>query len=205
MDHLVHQSLDYLRTMYPDDWSVCSKGTPMWRLGQHSIGVVNLARLTGAHHLLPCALMQCCSLGSSVVDGFAREDGTREYLSTQDLGLCFNAKDKLIEARVQIARTIFEAMDEECDDDASCECEGDILYVLPALEAGILPGLCTPKPLASWGSFIKANMPRLCPQCRQTLSNRATAARRATFERLPTLMGVGPLENWGKKKVTKAA
>lgn len=63
MDHLVHQSLDYLRTMYPDDWSVCSKGTPMWRLGQYSIGVVNLARLTGAHHLLPCALMQCCSLG----------------------------------------------------------------------------------------------------------------------------------------------
>lgn len=96
-------------------------------------------------------------------------------------------------------------MDEECDDDASCECEGDILYVLPALEAGILPGLCTPKPLASWGSFIKANVPRLCPQCRQTLSNRATAARRATFERLPTLMGVGPLEDWGKKKATKAA
>ncbi|KAI0753723.1 hypothetical protein C8Q74DRAFT_1320211 [Fomes fomentarius] len=94
MDHLVQQSLDYLRTI------VCSKGPPVWRLRQYSIGVVNLTRLTGAHHLLPCALMQCCSLGSSVVDGFAREDGTREYLSPQDLGLCFNAKDKLIEARV---------------------------------------------------------------------------------------------------------
>ncbi|TFK84831.1 hypothetical protein K466DRAFT_601694 [Polyporus arcularius HHB13444] len=105
VDRLVEEGLKYLRTLYPDDFSTLEKRrdeeVPD---AAYAISVVNIARLTGADYLLPVALAQCCQLRSDIVKGFRREDGTCEYLSTVDLGRCFQAKELLIEARVQTFR-----------------------------------------------------------------------------------------------------
>ncbi len=54
-----------------------------------AVGVVNLARLVQCDAILPSALAVCCSLeATALIDGFLREDGTRERLSGDDLNLC---------------------------------------------------------------------------------------------------------------------
>lgn len=58
----------------------------------HSIGVVNLAHLTGETSLLPTALLACCLLEGALVGGFEHEDGTREQLTLDDVSQCFVAK-----------------------------------------------------------------------------------------------------------------
>ncbi|KAI0753736.1 hypothetical protein C8Q74DRAFT_1306677 [Fomes fomentarius] len=46
--------------------------------------------------LLPPALYICCNLGGAVLDEWAREDGTIEHLSEQDLRLCINGSCALV-------------------------------------------------------------------------------------------------------------
>ena len=44
------------------------------------------------------------------MQAFEREDGRREYLTTEDLGRCFTAKDKLALWNAEEALIIFEAI-----------------------------------------------------------------------------------------------
>ncbi|KAI1795360.1 hypothetical protein LXA43DRAFT_1178816 [Ganoderma leucocontextum] len=89
MSQYVEYTLGYLKEHYTDDfdeWEDTNCSPPSFS-PEHAIGVVNLARLIGADSLLPTALLVCCGLGKSLVNGFQRADGSREHLTLDDIGL----------------------------------------------------------------------------------------------------------------------
>ena len=68
----------------------------------YAIAAVNLAHLTDTSSILPSAFYHCALLLSRVLLGFTREDGTKEYLSQNDLGRCMDGTAKLVAARTSI-------------------------------------------------------------------------------------------------------
>ncbi|EJF60259.1 hypothetical protein DICSQDRAFT_171229 [Dichomitus squalens LYAD-421 SS1] len=142
-EKLVEEGLRYLRRAYPTrltsshplysdvykDSTPIREDRPKDYIKQSAIAVVNLARLTENHALLPLALLECCKLGETIMQGFEREDGTREHLAVEDLGRCFAVKNKLILRNVDAALKVFERAridyepwgeDGECYDEESC-------------------------------------------------------------------------------------
>ena len=85
--------------MYPSTYSAYCSRTGCFP-GVWSIHVVNLARLIGAHDLIPVALMECCKAGGKIVYGCQSpiSPGIREGLSAPDLQLLFQAQKQLIKA-----------------------------------------------------------------------------------------------------------
>ena len=104
-DKIVNRCVEYLKRYYHDDFSLWRNDEAVFSPPKfkpiHNIGVVNLARLLGADVMLPGALMGCCMLDMEIVEGFAREDGTREMLSLEDLGRCYLGRAKLLEANAE--------------------------------------------------------------------------------------------------------
>ncbi|RPD58576.1 hypothetical protein L226DRAFT_466520 [Lentinus tigrinus ALCF2SS1-7] len=84
----------------------------------YAIAAVNLARLTDTPSILPSAFYHCALLQSRVLLGFTREDGSKEYLSQDDLGRCMDGMPKLIASRntttLGLARCIQESGAENC-------------------------------------------------------------------------------------------
>ena len=200
IDSLVEESLKYLRKYYPSTMDGFCKNhgktlNPTW-----AITVVNLARLTGAHYLLPMALADCCRLGASIVYGVAGQtaDGTREHLSITDIGLCFQAKDRLVEARVQAFARMFDDLKAARED--VCECEDaddeDFEQVHGELLDGEIAGLCSPNVWDSLAVRIWERIPEICKPCRKALFEAEREQQKAIFERLPDLVGV-TVEGWG--------
>lgn len=170
--------------------------------------MVNLARLTGAHDLLPMALVDCCRLGPELVYGVVQPDGTRVHLSTADLALCFQAKDKLIQARVRAFSAILKELQRMRTQGELCTDErGDDLLDVDRLQEdmldGELPALCTPN---VWDSLTKLVIGRasdeLCQECKTAITEAELLQQEATFERLPELVGV-TVEGWGKDTSSK--
>ncbi len=198
VDRLVEEGLKYLRTLYPDDFSTLEKRrdeeVPD---AAYAISVVNIARLTGADYLLPVAFAQCCQLRSDIVKGFRREDGTCEYLSTVDLGRCFQAKELLIEARVQAALSIFDGIPaKDC-----LERDDDTMY-LRQLQADLPMGqvvpLCRGDVFRKWWPALSYCVPSLCRECDDMLARANTQKQRELFFRLPELVGV-EVQEWRRK------
>ncbi|KAI1795374.1 hypothetical protein LXA43DRAFT_855926, partial [Ganoderma leucocontextum] len=106
LDHLLDSTLGYLRRYYPTNFNTYANfltPPPLFR-PIHSIGVVNLACLTGAHDLLPIALYECCSLAAvELLRGFRRNDGTHKLLSSADLALCIGAQATLVKVHIERA------------------------------------------------------------------------------------------------------
>ncbi|OJT11096.1 hypothetical protein TRAPUB_12380 [Trametes pubescens] len=106
-----------LKNYYPDIFN-------RWDSGQfrHLIGVVDLARLIGELSMLPVAFWRCCGLGSHLVHGSTREDGIRENLAPDDLGLCFATQQRLIKAGVRARLCVFSpTVSEKFQNAAKCE------------------------------------------------------------------------------------
>ncbi|KAI0640931.1 hypothetical protein C8Q79DRAFT_873204, partial [Trametes meyenii] len=62
----------------------------------HPIAAVNLARLTGTLDILPYAMYMCFLLDGKLLDGWTREDGTVEYLNSQDFRRCLDARAAIV-------------------------------------------------------------------------------------------------------------
>ncbi len=112
IEDLVEQSLEYLKEWYTNDfdiWDSHSNNIPPGFASHHAIGVVNIARLTGCDIILPTALSTCCFdlSGDEIVQGYLRQDGSRELLSTKDLARCFTARLRLAQASVSAVLSAF--------------------------------------------------------------------------------------------------
>ncbi|RDX48940.1 hypothetical protein OH76DRAFT_1351373 [Lentinus brumalis] len=198
IDGLVEEGLKYLRTFYPDDYFTLEK-----RRREEApsticaIGVVNIARLTGADYLLPVALVECCRLGSDIVEGLRREDDTIESLSTADLGRCFEAKQKLIETRVEAAFDIFDG--EPSEDCSAREKDTEHLRELHTdLSQTLSHRLCSPDVLERWWPSLSHYIPPLCAECDGMFRQADRDRQRAIFHHLPELVGVD-VEGWKTK------
>ncbi|KAI0632679.1 hypothetical protein C8Q77DRAFT_1058523 [Trametes polyzona] len=158
----------------------------------HAIGVVNLARLTGELSLLPVALWRCCRLGSDLVYGYTREDGTRETLTFEDLGLCFAAQEKLIQAGVRARLRIFsQKVAIKCQ--TSTKCKEVLAKACRSLEKKT-------DLVASTDLFVPytriCGALALCVTCLSEVKARDKEERRAMWKRLPSLLGI-VVPGWG--------
>ncbi|KAI0742393.1 hypothetical protein C8Q80DRAFT_905102 [Daedaleopsis nitida] len=199
IDPLVEEALKSLRKLYPSDFDSFRRTHDRAPPPTSAIAVVNIARLTGADYLLPVALAECCRLGAAIVHGFLREDGTREHLSAFDLGLCFQAKEKLIEARVEAVARVFspDILDE---DDENCQADGmdasDVPDFFWTLANGSVSGLCTPHVWESVMPLLRRSMPDVCVKCKKVLRDEELHQQRRIFQHLPALVGV-VVDGWG--------
>lgn len=193
MTRLFKQALDYLKTYYTnnyDAWYRYNGFVPPGFVDEDAIGVVNLVRFLGETSLLPTALLACCQLGREIVDGFKREDGTREQLALRDIGLCFAAKPWLVQASIGVAlHALRPVAAEKCTRAAKCRTgfRHLMLKVEKRLDevAGADPFL---------GPFSILNVSdvdsELCQICKAMAKSRESKEKRAVWARLPEILGI---------------
>ena len=199
MDDLVTQGLAHLREVYPSSFAVYRKRPRSFSLA-YAIHVIRLARLTSAHDLLPVAFMECCALGPALVNGYLREDGAREHLAPADVGRCFQAQLRLVEARANASLLLFQpgSATANCEDgDYERSDEEEIALVRNSIAHGKHPGLCNPMVFESWQRFVRERLPELCDGCRRSFKDRELGIFADVFARLPELVGV-TVDGWKK-------
>ena len=162
----------------------------------HSIGAVNLARLTGTASILPVALYDCCRLGESLLDGWKRDDGEVEYLSAADVRLCFGARERLaVEGYKRFVR-IFDKRSEKCKtpNDCPARLSGFLCHV--ARDASPIP-LSPLTALANYKDCIPAisKVRQVCPECDKELKTRNEKERKDMWKKLPEMFGI-KLPEW---------
>ncbi|OJT06025.1 hypothetical protein TRAPUB_3123 [Trametes pubescens] len=212
-DQMVQRSIDYLKDYFPDDidvWVDDAPHDPPKFEPIHRIGVVNLARTTGADALLPVALARCCLLDGEIVGGFAREDGTQEVLARADLARVFAGKARLMHTNVYATHRVFrQAVAKECRRAKACE------GVLKRLLGELVQDEAVMDPLRltyAWGAYVdrievkKGDGEReLCAKCYAMLkTERVKEEQRALFRALPGMMGV-TVDGWATKPGMDAA
>ncbi|OBZ70939.1 hypothetical protein A0H81_09344 [Grifola frondosa] len=189
------QALSYLKISFTDKFSDHiddhHEGPVAFELNDvRAIAVVNLARLVGADSMLPVALYRCSQLGSEIIHGFSREDGTREQLTADDLGRCINGKMALVRASVMAAfRILLAPLSAEACMDGHCG-RKDLAHVLDDLAQD--DDLITYRVLTPW--LPECDM--FCKNCHDTLLSRDLKERRNIWLQLPSFMGVA-VEGWG--------
>ncbi|KAI0776631.1 hypothetical protein BD413DRAFT_225471 [Trametes elegans] len=195
---LYQEALAVLKGYFPasfDDWNSIERDSFFTCEDIHSIGAVNLARLMDEPTLLPAALWRCCRLGSDLVYGFTRKDGTQEHLTWEDLGLCFAAKGRILKAGVRARlRTFYPVVDPKCKSDGACR--SALLKLGRALEED-LDGVAETDPLVPYTRIpVKDKLP-LCSNCRAMVRARDERERRVIWDRLPQLLGI-EVPGWGQ-------
>ena len=206
---LMQRALEYLKRYFHDNFDAWKDDAAVFAPPKferaHCIGVVNLARLTGQHKMLPGALMGCCQLGAEIADGFPRESasdsdggGGRETLSPEDLARCFVGRAKLLEWN---ARATLRILHQEVHADCTQRkrCAEVLLRMLTALEESSV--LYSLRWDWSWMPWLDKKDPdrELCGACYGMLgkNGRQKEQQRVIFDQLPALMQV-EVKHWGK-------
>lgn len=195
MSNLFEHAIKCLKTYYTTQLDVWVaepfREPPGFNDGAH-IGVVNLARLTGEASLLPIALLCCCTLDAALMRGFEREDGTREQLTLDDIGLCFVAKGRLIQESVRIALNVFQStVAKDCTTVAKCRSGLSKMRTALKDRASELALVDPFEPFHDMFQGIQ-----VCQYCTAMLEERDLRERRAAWARLPEILGIGPLADW---------
>ena len=154
-----------------------------------AIGVVNIARLVGAEVLLPMALFDCCQLGEEILDGFLKEDGTREHLSLDDQKRCLKASYDLRCARICQAIFIFERFvpPDDCEDS-----ETDAMMVKDHFDEMF----CSMQ-FHTVAYFDAWTLPKhICQSCNDALDDRLYKQSQKVYNLLPICVGVTVAEGW---------
>ncbi|KAL1938142.1 hypothetical protein VTO73DRAFT_11971 [Trametes versicolor] len=204
IERLVGHSIEYLKQYFTEDldtWSENDGQGPPGFTTPQAIGLVNLAHLTGETSLLRTAYLTCCKLGANIVDGLVREDGTREHLSMEDLGLCFAAKSRLTqEALANVIYIFAPPVSPTCTNPTMC---GAQLALLTKCAGTIFA-----EPLALIGPFVSIRKimwaaaerdPILCRHCWALLNRRDVERRTGLWKQLPNIFGLidGPSNEGG--------
>ncbi|OJT09463.1 hypothetical protein TRAPUB_14066 [Trametes pubescens] len=192
MTRLLEQALTYLKTYYTNDYDAWQKKESWNPPGFHdedAIGVVNLARFLGETSLLPTALLACCQLGRDLINGFAREDGTREQLTLDDIGLCLEAKPRLVQESSRTVLHVFEPMASvRCL--SAGKCRGGFRRILKMVEDRVADVVGT-DPFRYLFKALGADADgELCQNCRAMAESREYAETRRVWARLPEILGI---------------
>ncbi|OSD03791.1 hypothetical protein PYCCODRAFT_1466699 [Trametes coccinea BRFM310] len=202
--YIVERSLEYLKNYFVYQFRSHDRTRfplPPSFENIHCIGVVNLARMTGTDVLLAPALMACCLLGASeLMNGFAREDGTREVLSNDDIGRCFVGRAALVEATILFMLNISDqTLSSGCTRPSRCK----KVFLCLLNNTKHQNNLGTFSRL-SWYCFFYRWVEsqdfnrRLCWPCCDMLRNRENQLHDDTWRRLPELMGLS-VQSWAEE------
>ncbi len=111
------------------------------------------------------------------------------------MGLCFQAKDKLIEARVHAFQQLFDPkVRQRCTAIAADNVYFNRFY--SDLTGGAVPGLYTPNVWDSFSGYMSARIPGVCESCKQAFIAEDVAQQKRIFDGLPALLGIA-VEGWG--------
>ena len=200
---LYTQSLAYLKRYFPstfESWvSLSVYAPPGWDTVE-TIGAINLARFTSEFTILPSAFVACICAGpeaTGIGHGIAREDGSREHLSPDDLTVCFNGKTNLRAAAVTaFLRTVRPMAARECSAGSACKrALRDVNLNLEQHVESLLGG----NPFAGYETFFeKRGGLGVCEPCAAMLRERSAKERRDVWDRLPELLGID-VPGWGEQ------
>ena len=141
-----------------------------------------------AAHLLPTALLACCTRTASPVYGYMREDGTCEYLSPADLARCFSGAVSLMRASAAATLRVFSPdVAQRCRARASCE-RALGKHLAGAQDCVGRADPFEPIDLGEWGVRGLGSM--LCALCFEMVKDREAREREALWKGLPELVGV---------------
>ncbi len=194
MNSIYGQAMDYLKGHFTDSLFIYKKTSTFMPPGfehlKYAIGVVNLARLTEEDTVLPTALWMCCRMGADIVNGFTYSDGERETLSSPDLGLCFVAKARLLQATtLAYMQTFADLPAGICalkDGDDRCR---RALRELSDIK--IVAAITMPNPMSIYKSTLPgADAPQLCKACATAITQRQVQRQRESWAKLPSLLGI---------------
>ncbi|EJF60263.1 hypothetical protein DICSQDRAFT_171233 [Dichomitus squalens LYAD-421 SS1] len=209
-EQLVEEGLRHLRLAYPNQ--LTSDSTPVRRerpadlINQAAIVAVNLARLTESDDLLPLALLECCKLGETITQGYEREDGTKEYLSPEDLGRCFAAKAKLAlrnaEAVLQVQEAASPGNLERVFKDHRCngreECASLLALWRRLFCAGAVGDIEVDRLLMEDGNELFRSR-SLCSGCLRCVDYLLMQQRTKFWNALPEIFNISVPEGWKVK------
>ena len=199
-------------TSHPQHSHVYKDSTPIKKdrpkdfINEYAIGVVNLARLTESNDLLPLALLECCNLGGTILQGFEREDGTREYLTTEDLGRCFTVKHKLALRNAEGALKATEASragfepwydEDECLEPDVCT---KLLEAWHSLLSNGAVRLIAVDQLLAEGKEDLFRSQSLCQRCLEHMDELFYRQRARFWNALPDIFGVTVSDDWRVKE-----
>ncbi|KAI0669074.1 hypothetical protein C8Q78DRAFT_978509 [Trametes maxima] len=201
MSQLVDHAIAFLKGHFSDKFAVWANhkscGFPDFE-PVHSIGVVNLARLTGETSLLPTALLACCALGKEIAQGFRRDNGTREYLSSGDVGRCFSAHGRLVGEYIRIALTVFNpVISDGCTRQRRCRTKFQAF--VNGFKAGadkVEAPYVFVKSLHRSLRFVYPDF-NLCESCEEMVEKRAIDEQLALWKQLPEIMDI-TVHGWGE-------
>ncbi|RDX43636.1 hypothetical protein OH76DRAFT_1409885 [Lentinus brumalis] len=200
MHTLLTDALDYLRPYYPDKFDARVQAAAY--AGVCAIGVVNLARLTSSHTLLPAALLACSRLSAEeLADGLYYEDGSWECLSGNDMWLCCVKKEAIVADCMAASLVILDSatLPSHCKSPQKCTTNVQRALHDPN-NIGLLTGRVGAENKA-WWSFV--NGLALCALCRRFVWDRYIEERRSFWHRLPILFGIS-VPGWDTGEETTA-
>ncbi|TFK85583.1 hypothetical protein K466DRAFT_494464, partial [Polyporus arcularius HHB13444] len=157
------------------------------------IGLINLAQLTGAIHLLPGLFMICvwCLDGNTLLQGVAWLDASKDTLSPVDLAGCFDARRDLTRARINSLRQRIASLpSSDCSHSGACKNVLHALFLLAMSDE--------PYPFVRLCEFPTAQ--GLCSACQERLATLDEAEMSLIWAELPELVGLGQIEGWGEKR-----
>ncbi|RPD58517.1 hypothetical protein L226DRAFT_489969 [Lentinus tigrinus ALCF2SS1-7] len=199
IDDLLDQSLRWLKTQFTTNFNTWIKQGlyPFHDEAEYAIGVVNIARLTQCHTILPTAMMICCSLpGETLVRGFERPDGSLEKLGEDDLILCIAKKTALTGATVTSLLSAFDPDDDGFHAVGDSDCIQGLLRLLHQYrrDPGLIVGN-SPFPSVDY-YFDDYDHMAVCEDCAHHLHSRLREEQEMLWCRLPEIFGLGRIEGW---------
>ena len=162
----------------------------------HAIGAVSIARLLDKPALLYPALYRCAVLGSAVLDGWTRDDGTVEHLTLADLRICMDAQAALArESAAIFAATFMDVLHKDCESTKECRAglrklEDAMLLEEFGKRHDVLDTESGEKDIEE-----RATALGVCKHCRTMLERRRKEKQREVWKRLPELFGIED-ERW---------
>ncbi|PIL26531.1 hypothetical protein GSI_12289 [Ganoderma sinense ZZ0214-1] len=173
-------------------------GPPKNHISLHNIqhiGAVNLARLTDTPLMLPSALYGCCHIGGRLLDGWTREDGTVEHLSTDDIKRCFDAHFLLAREQAPVPSRLCAPVPlDRCTERGRCKLYVTALAGSPSLVEMVMKEdmLTDRSPLIR---SLQSNS--MCDGCMQVLLEWDRLERKRVWDRLPQIFGIA-VDGWAK-------
>ncbi|KAI0640934.1 hypothetical protein C8Q79DRAFT_920679 [Trametes meyenii] len=213
---LCSQAMNYLTTYYTTNYDAWINGTNSIHLKPepfHAITAVCLARLTHTVSILPTAFYLCATLSlSEILNGYTRQDGVVERLSSEDVELCLRLRDQLINLNTASALAVFKAPSPRCLTGSgmliapgfpiTSTCANIARKVIDRALMGKTPHILTsPFALDPWKPTldscqtaevmreIGARQP-LCQSCTAHVMETESQMRRNIWRTLPRLLGI---------------
>ena len=161
-----------------------------------AISVTHLARETGTPSLLPLAFLACTRFEDPTVllNGFKREDGTRETLSPDDLAVVMHAYRSLHKRLCSSVMEVYEpAVSDQCKATNGERCENTLSSVRSEISIALVrDGMLLYPFVGPWRTRLMhpPHDMNICRLCVDMVTERGIVTDEENWKELPCLLGI---------------